>query len=75
MARCVNDTSRWDRIRTAFPDGDCHSTSRSRMPLRTSSRRSWERSTPSRTSNDWSSIISRISLPLVTLMTVSPASG
>ncbi len=44
--RCVNDTSRCVRSRTAPPVGERHSTSRRSIPSRRSSRRSWRSSSP-----------------------------
>jgi hypothetical protein len=46
IERCVNETSRRERTRTAPPVGDSHSTSRVSIPVRKSSRRSCRRSTP-----------------------------
>ena len=74
-ARWVNDTSRVDFTRTAWPAGDTHSTVRSSVPARMSSTRSWLRRSPYRTSNGSSSTSSRIGFALVTFTTVWPDSG
>ena len=75
MARWVNDTSRVEVTRMACPAGDAHSATRCSVPARRSSTRSCLRSSPYRRSNGSSSTNSRISLPLVTLITVCPDSG
>jgi hypothetical protein len=70
MARWVSDTIRVEVTRTREPAGEVQSTCRVSVPARRSSTRSCEFSVPYRMSNGSSSTSSRISLPLVTLMTV-----
>ena len=74
-SRWVNDTSRAEDIRMALPAGETHSALRLSTPVLKSSTRSCERSVPYLTSNGSSSTNSRITLPLVTLITDCPDCG
>ena len=75
IARSVSDTMRTEVTLTRDAAGEDQSAVRVSVPARRSRTRSWECSVPYRMSNGSSSTSSRISLPLVTLMTVWPAVG
>jgi hypothetical protein len=75
MARWVSDTMRIEVTLILAPAGEDQSTVRVSVPARRSRTRSWECRMPYLMSNGSSSTSSRITLPLVTLMTVCPLSG
>ena len=68
-------TSRLDRTRTSAPLAARHSTSRSSVPARRSSTRSWCCNAGDRTSSDTPSTRSRIADPSATPTIASPCSG
>ena len=74
-ARWVSDTSRTDSTWTVCPAGEVHTTVLVRVPARRSRVRVCDCTDPYLMSNGSSFTSSRITLPLVTLMTVWPSSG
>ena len=75
MARWVSDTMRTEVSLIRAPAGEDQSTVRVSVPARRSRTRWWECRVPYLMSNGSSSTRRRMILPLVTLMTVCPASG
>ena len=75
MARWVSDTRRTEVTLILAPAGEDQSTVRVSVPACRSRTRSWACRVPYLMSNGSSSTSSRITLPLVTLMTVCPLSG